>query len=53
MENNFLSKKEVVAFFHSYNIIVLWIIFLIISYKNDMKAFYLYKYYIKKNEIFL
>ena len=43
IESNFLFKKEEIIFLHFY-----CILFLIINYKNNMKTFYLYKYYISK-----
>ena len=45
IESNFLSKKDVVVFLHSYNIIDL---FLIMNYKSGINVLHLYKYYISK-----
>ena len=45
IKSYFLSKKGKIDFLYSYDIINY---FLIISYKIDIKIFYLYKYYINK-----
>ena len=48
VENNFLSKKEEVAFLHSYGIMEFFFFFLSMSYKSVVKVFHLYKHYISK-----
>ena len=45
MESNFLSKKKKVVFLYYYDNMDH---FLIISYKSDIKIFYLHKYYKSK-----
>ena len=46
VENNFLFKKEEVAFLHCYGTIDHF--FFVMNYKSDIKVIHLYKYYINK-----